>query len=133
REPLAPRSGERVAEGRVRGRAAVNSIPIQRADQQSRPNHQHGRTGGHLAGILLGVRGRLVRPVLEVVACGVEILVDVEVGDHLFADSELAEELLETAAAAEGLSAARADAGWCGWRAAVGCAGQACRSESLHV
>src|SRR5204863_3704479 len=78
-------------------------------------------------------RGRPVRVVLEVVARGVEVFVDVEVGDHLLADSELAEELLETLSAADGLSAARADSGRCRGRAAVGRAGEAGRSDSLHV
>src|SRR5436305_10895887 len=97
--------------------ALHTSIAIQRGNQQPRANSEHGHARGDLAGVLLREGLRLVAGALQIVARGVEVLVDLdvlhlraEVVHHLLADAELAEELLEAAVAAERLSASCADA-----------------------
>src|ERR1051326_100190 len=92
------------------------SIAIQRRDQQPRAHREHRHARRDLARILLREGLGLLAGVFQVVARGVEILLDVdvlhlraEIIDHLVADAELAEELLEAAVAAEGLAALRTD------------------------
>src|SRR5438874_12970003 len=86
-------------------------IAIQRRDQQPRAYGEHGHARGHLAGVLLREGLSLRAGALQIVARGVQVLVDVdvlhlraEIIDHLLADAELAEELLEAAVAAERLA-----------------------------
>src|SRR3954463_15560005 len=78
-------------------------IAIQCADQQARADGEDRYAGCDFAGILLRVRRCLVRSALEEVAGGVEVLLDIDVlhrrlqvVDHVIADAEFAEKLLQT-------------------------------------
>src|SRR5829696_7660910 len=73
---------------------------------ESRAEGQRGDAGGNLAGVLFCVRRGLAAAVFQIVAGGVQILVDVdvlklalEVVHHVAGDAETAEEALQTAAA----------------------------------
>src|SRR5437762_354966 len=77
-------------------------IAIQGADQKSGADGEYGNSCGDLSRILLGVALGLVASVAQILASGIEIVLHVdvlhrgaEIVDHLFADAQLSEELLQ--------------------------------------
>src|SRR5438067_1408237 len=93
-----------VAQTRVSVPHTVCLVPVQCADEQSRSDGEHGDARGDFARIVLRERLRFVAVGLQVVPCRIEVLIDVdvlhrglEVVDHVVADAEAPEELLESA------------------------------------
>src|SRR5438477_3234156 len=91
-------------------------VAAEGADQQPRADSEHGDAGGDFARIVLRDALRFLAVAAHVVACGVQVLLHIDVlqrgfdvVDRFIAHAELAEELFHSAI--DGLSAMRADFG----------------------
>src|SRR6266446_8112965 len=80
------------------------SVPVQRGNQQAGADRKHDRSDDDFSGVAPRIGLRLAAVLSEVVAGGVQILVDVNLGDrrlevvdHVVVDAQPAEELFEAA------------------------------------